>query len=187
MRYTRGFTIVELIVVITILTILTVLAVAGMSQNQKNARDVERAIDAEALATSLERYYDNGSVDRYTNSPTVDIYQSGTYPAQEVATKATFLSNILPGLPADAVKFSFASTSGFRVDSFIGDQRVDLATAVSRVSTETGVDKITYQPITVVGGQREICRLTTQDCRAFRLYYRKEVGNELVVIESRNQ
>ena len=187
MRHARGFTIVELVVVISILTILSVLAVAGISQNQRNARDAERTIDAEAIATSLERYYDDGSVDRYTNFPTKTTYQGGSYPPQDVASSATFLKNILPGLPADAAKFSFASTSGFRVDSFVGDQRVDLPDATNRINSQTGVGNITYQPIAVVGGQRQLCNNTTQDCRAFRLYYRKEVGNELVVIESRHQ
>ncbi len=52
----KGFTLVELLVVITILGILSVIGIAAYSGVQKNARDAKRKADLNKINTYLEAY-----------------------------------------------------------------------------------------------------------------------------------
>ncbi len=53
----KGFTLVELLVVITILAILMTIGIAVYSGVQKNARDVRRKTDLRSIKVALELYY----------------------------------------------------------------------------------------------------------------------------------
>ena len=85
MKYTRGFTIVEIIVVITAIAILAAITTVTYSGLQVRARDDERLSDIEVISSALETYYE----------------KQGTYPSirqingTETGHGMTFLENTL--------------------------------------------------------------------------------------------
>ncbi len=57
----RGFTIVELLIVIVIIGILAALVIVSYNGIQSRARDTERIVKVKAMAKAIEQYYvDNG-------------------------------------------------------------------------------------------------------------------------------
>ena len=58
MRSSRGFTLVEVIIVIAIIAILAVITTIGMTVYQQDGRDAQRTANVTSIADSLEAYYD---------------------------------------------------------------------------------------------------------------------------------
>ena len=56
-KFRRGFTIVELLVVIVTISILATVTVVGYNGIQQRARDTERASDTEFIKSKLESFY----------------------------------------------------------------------------------------------------------------------------------
>lgn len=52
----RGFTLIELMVIISIIAILSVIGIVTFSNIQKNARDVKRRADIDAISKALLQY-----------------------------------------------------------------------------------------------------------------------------------
>lgn len=71
-RSSRGFTVVELVVVVVVVGVLVALTAVGFSQQQSSARDTQRDSAALTVQEALEKYYqENGeypSVPALTNS-----------------------------------------------------------------------------------------------------------------------
>jgi len=59
---TRGFTVIELIVVITVIAILAGVVISVNFNLQAQARDTERTADIGVITRSIERYYQTESV-----------------------------------------------------------------------------------------------------------------------------
>lgn len=57
-RKSRGFTIVEIVVVVTVIAILTAIITFGFLYQQARARDSERLASAQIISESLEKYFD---------------------------------------------------------------------------------------------------------------------------------
>lgn len=100
MKYTRGFTIVEIIVVIAAIAILAAVTTVTYSGLQVRARDDERLADIESIAAAFETYYE----------------KNGTYPSirqingTETGHGMTFLEDTLR-IPKTALVAPFAASS----------------------------------------------------------------------------
>ncbi|MBI4036814.1 prepilin-type N-terminal cleavage/methylation domain-containing protein [Candidatus Daviesbacteria bacterium] len=69
LRLSKGFTLVELLVVVTIIAILAVVGLVVFSNIQKSARDSRRRADIEAIAKAYEvKYNSNGSYQVLTDA-----------------------------------------------------------------------------------------------------------------------
>jgi prepilin-type N-terminal cleavage/methylation domain-containing protein len=74
-RNSRGFTIVELLIVIVVIGILAALVLTSFRGVQERARDTERRTDTNSVATQLEVYYtDNGGYPQYTGQVDTDSW-----------------------------------------------------------------------------------------------------------------
>ena len=86
MQTSRGFTIIELIVVILVLGILVTITALGLVRYQLDARDTQRSTNVSIIAEALEKYYN----------------EKGEYPSCSVLTGSvgtlTGNSGIFPGM-----------------------------------------------------------------------------------------
>ncbi len=192
MQRTRGFTIVEMLVVIVVIGILLVLSLLLISNNFANARDTERRADIENIARGLETRYKQGN----PRVSTPSYVTAGSYPGVNEIRHITGVSmagftpvQISGGYPRDALPGTELSTfsppdvsgsfSGFNVicASSCGAAR-DAATISSSVTKDTYY----YQPIDTNG---DVC--IQGGCVRFQLFWREEVSGDLKVAESRRQ
>ena len=99
MPKSKGFTLVELLVVITIIAILATVGFAAFSSTQKGARDATRKGDINAIANALEQTYSNGLYSELLPS----YFSDGTVPQDPrdppgVSTSGPFPPNPFPVL-----------------------------------------------------------------------------------------
>lgn len=83
-RISRGFTIIELLIVIAVIGILSTISIVGFNRFQADARDAQRSSKATIIAEALEKYYD----------------KNGEYPSCPAITAAasTVTTTTLPGM-----------------------------------------------------------------------------------------
>lgn len=88
-RQNQGFTILELIVIIAVIAILVTIAIVGVTRFLAQARDGERQVNTDVVATYLEKYYDD----------------KGEYPACAAITDTPgdVSSNILVGISEEVL------------------------------------------------------------------------------------
>jgi len=191
----RGFTIVELLITLVVLTILLTIGVAALGQVQANARDTERQTDAEAIARGLEGYYRTGNPKA---SATPGNVTPGTYPGFTViahmqganmcatslapavdpcnTTGAAYTLQALPGVTREALKGPRAADLGFTSadDMNAGQKTTALASGA-----------YLYEPFTASG---DPCQghASSDPCVRFTLRYQKEVGGEVIELESKH-
>jgi type II secretion system protein G len=84
----RGFTIVELLIVIVVIGILAALVITTFTGIQQKARNTERQTDIKAIHGQVEAYY----------------AQNGRYPTLANLNDATWRSNNMKGLDAEALQ-----------------------------------------------------------------------------------
>lgn len=108
----RGFTIVELLIVIVVIAILAAITIVAFNGVQARARDSQRQADVKAITKALELYYiDNGKFPNGSGSTTINNSWSTTADASW-ANLATSLRPYLASLPTDPF-----STTGSNVTS----------------------------------------------------------------------
>ncbi len=99
----RGFTIVELLIVIIIIAILAAITIVAYTGIQQRARDSQRKTHVQAIVKALELYYiDNGRYPSGSGSTTINNAWSTTADASW-SNLATALSPYLATLPADPI------------------------------------------------------------------------------------
>src|SRR3954463_402681 len=86
LKNSRGFTIVELLIVIVVIGILAALVIVTYNGIQQKARDTERKTDVKALQGHLEAYWANNA----------------KYPTLTNVNDTTFRTNNFKGLDASA-------------------------------------------------------------------------------------
>lgn len=82
----KGFTLIELLVVISIIAILSVIGLTVFSGTQKNARDVKRRADVDAISKALEASYKTD-----TGYPVIDCakaFSGGVCPKDPTSSTA---------------------------------------------------------------------------------------------------
>lgn len=90
MRYKKGFTLLELLVVIAVIGIFSAIVIASLNNIRSKSRDARRKSDFRQIATALEMYYDQyggypatGSIDafgRYSETGRKGGYFANTNP-----------------------------------------------------------------------------------------------------------
>lgn len=93
-KVSRGFTIVELLIVIVIIGILAALVIVTYNGIQAKARDTERKTDVNALASHLEAYFAQSA--KY---PTLTQFNDN-----DTSSATSFVSVNMKGLDREAFK-----------------------------------------------------------------------------------
>lgn len=123
-RFSRGFTIVELLVSIVVMAILATIIVTSINGIGTYSRDNQRKADIAVIAQSLERYYKTNAV-----------ATGATYPATTVGSSgiATIVNS------TDAVQAPDASTNSVVI-------------ATTNAAQTPTISQYVYQPLTLAGG-----------------------------------
>ncbi|MEO8912058.1 MAG: type II secretion system protein [Candidatus Saccharimonas sp.] len=188
----RGFTIIELIVVITIIAILLTLSTIQLSKNQANARDTKRGADISTIARGLEIRYKEGNP--MITSPS--YVAPGSYPGVNEMLHATGQSNatftptqISDGYVSD--DFPGTTPQNFtppNADSTFQGFNVSCASSCGAALPDSSMDSLVtpdtyyYQPVDASGN---VCM--QGNCVRFELFWRSEVDDTLYKIGSQHQ
>lgn len=101
----KGFTLIELMVVVTIIAFLSVIGIVAFTNAQKQARDGRRRADIESIATALES--NRTSTGKYpaVTCTSTTIFASGKCPTDPDSAK------LYTGIPAsDSDTFTVCAT-----------------------------------------------------------------------------
>jgi prepilin-type N-terminal cleavage/methylation domain-containing protein len=172
----RGFTIIELVIVITILGILMVLGTVSLGSSQISGRDSKRKADIEAIANSLETYYNSGTdTHASTNQyPSIAELISGGNSSMTSTLRDISLSSLTAPGATDPASTLLAATNS--------------AQTISDVTPLPTIAQYIYQPLTQQSdGSWVLCSAASQECRKFNLYYRLESDNSINKVTSKNQ
>lgn len=91
----KGFTLIELMVVVAIIGILMAAGILAFSNAQQNARDARRRADMDAISKAMEQYYQNNS---------------SAYPATASSLNTYFPSGAIPADPQGSA-YNFTATT----------------------------------------------------------------------------
>lgn len=140
-KISKGFTLVELLVVVSIIAILAVIGMAIFSGVQKNARDARRKGDIDAIAKAMEVNYGKFTAGQYAG-----LCQTAATPTYNCSSSAWFTGGGLPADPqaATAIRYCWVAsgtcnnTTGTALASAGGTPPQNTANWVICATLETG-------------------------------------------------
>jgi len=165
-----GFSVTELLIVIVVIGALMTLGVVNLRGNQVDARDKEREMDTQAIAISLDRFYNNGSA----------VLPAGSYPAtDEMGGTESAIRLVLRDIHVGSLRAPGA-----------GEDEISLVTATNgstdplQIAPQPTGSTYVYQPLQQDGS---LCETVDDTCRRFFLYYYSEVDELVKAVGSKNQ
>jgi prepilin-type N-terminal cleavage/methylation domain-containing protein len=93
MKKTKGFTLLELLVVIGIIGVIMALATVAYSTTQKSGRDSRRKQDLVSMQNALEQYYAANSYVYPTTCSDASSYLKGSWPTDPSSPTYTYVTN----------------------------------------------------------------------------------------------
>lgn len=212
MQYTRGFTVVELVVVMVIMAILLALGVAGIGNSQAATRDKQRTATAESLARALEQRYVQGNT-ILTNFPATlsSSIRQGSYPGYDemLSMAGQDMTQVCSNVSCstkwasgawvpDAKNYMNDVLIGGSKTSFTKDnikivnyncetvgQPAENTTAITTCITNNGkLDQYYYESIDAANN---VCDGRATACVRFNIYYHLETNATRQVIRSKHQ
>lgn len=161
-RYSKGFTIVEIIIVLAILTIVLGISWQVTNSYMAYARDNERESDTKSISRVFERFYRSQSAS--TGTP--------TYPTVTQINNSAQRSLIIPNGDERLIAPNNAGS-------------VSLIAATTTATPAPTAQQYIYQPFTSSGA---ICTNgASAPCVRFFLYSRSEASDQVIVLESMHQ
>jgi prepilin-type N-terminal cleavage/methylation domain-containing protein len=158
----RGFTIVELLVVITVMAILLTLAVVNLSATQVQARDSERRMDVENIATALESFYNSFDGDQTNTYPSTVAALTASSAANKVLRENTGDGSLhAPGIDTNSAWSFVVATNSIQTTAGV----------LPAPTTATYV----YQPLSQNASAVSLCTDSAGiGCTKFNIFYRLE-------------
>jgi len=104
-RFSRAFTLVELLVVVAIISLLSSIVYSNVNEARANARDAKRVVEAKTLQTSAELYFSTfgyypGAVQGYDQeSPSLYTGDRNVANGYESALADMTIANVIGGIP----------------------------------------------------------------------------------------
>jgi type IV pilus assembly protein PilE len=158
MKYRRGFTLVELLVVVGVIALLATIALVSYAAVQRDASDSTRDGNATLIAEALEKYYEkNGEYPSVRGL--VNNFVDNTGAAVAAKLGVTEVTLVMPGMSGTN---SLSSTAASGTNNYI-------AYTAYRVSDNTSCQSV-----------------ATSGCDEFLLQYVEESG-DIITIHSRRQ
>ena len=161
--YSRGFTIVELLIVIVVIGILAAITIVAYNGIQTRARDAKRQDDITTITKALELYYiDHGSYPLSSGSTSINAAWSTTADSSwsNLATQLSIYASSLPRDPiskqmgvgafpwndAQGYDYSYYSGSGYCVNATTAQAFLLVITYEGIAQSNTLEGNCTYLP-----------------------------------------
>lgn len=97
-QLSKGFTLVELLIVVAIIGLLATLAVISLTSAQQRSRDTKRVADVKSIQSAMELYYNDNAV-----YPNITVGGAG---ASTWTTVSAAMSKYVNALPVDPTNSS---------------------------------------------------------------------------------
>jgi len=164
--HSRGFTVVELLIVIVVIGILAALVLNSFSGAQSRARDAQRVTDVKAISTQLEIYYNGAGGSTYPDVNTTPV--STTF-------GQTFITTNFKGLDPNAlIEPGSSLTYDYQNATNIGGGSGFSPPTSSTPASSVANNKFIYAPWNSNGTGPFLCVM--QPCQHYVIFYYTEVS-----------